>query len=325
MNKQQKCILSRQKLMRETVLAAAFLSISLFFAGNIFGQVSLNKQSQPAFKVKVTGKGQPMILIPGLASSGEVWDSTVARYKANYECHVLTLAGFAGEAPIGAPFIEKVRTDIAVYIRTKKLNKPVVVGHSLGGFTALWLASTEPELVGSLVIIDSLPFLPAAINSSATVETMKPQADVMRKAMIPQGDSTAQSAQRQQMDKMVLESLKLLVTDPVKLDLVAGWGRNSDPATVAQAMYEMHTTDLRSDLARIKAPTLVVGTWIGYRQYSPRERVEKVFQEQYAKLAGFQFVMSETGKHFVMYDDPDTLFKSMDLFLAKQKPKNSKK
>ncbi|HEX8636420.1 MAG TPA: hypothetical protein VF692_00045 [Pyrinomonadaceae bacterium] len=98
-----------------------------------------------------------------------------------------------------------------------------------------------------------------------------------------------------------------LVTDSLKLELVAKWGQNSDPETVAQAMYEMNTTDLRADIARIKSPRLVIGTWIGYQQYTSRERVEKVFQEQYAKLKGFQFVMSETGKHFVMYDDPKLL------------------
>src|ERR1017187_7047193 len=37
--------------------------------------------AQEPFQVKVTGHGQPMILIPGLSSSGEVWDTTVARYK----------------------------------------------------------------------------------------------------------------------------------------------------------------------------------------------------------------------------------------------------
>jgi hypothetical protein len=44
-----------------------------------------------AFSVKTTGKDRPMILIPGLLSSGEVWSATVDRYKDRYECHVLTL------------------------------------------------------------------------------------------------------------------------------------------------------------------------------------------------------------------------------------------
>src|SRR5882724_8181158 len=110
----------------------------------------------PSFHVDITGKGKPMILIPGFASSGKTWDSTVAHYKDKYQCHVLTLAGFAGEPRIEAPFLETVRKDLAAYIRKNKMDKPVIVGHSLGGFMALWLAVKEPDLVGPLVIVDSL-------------------------------------------------------------------------------------------------------------------------------------------------------------------------
>ena len=80
--------------------------------------------AQDAFRVKVTGHGKPMILIPGLSSSGEVWDTTVARYKDRFECHVLTLAGFAGVPRIEAPMLEKVREGIAVSV---KMDKTVVV------------------------------------------------------------------------------------------------------------------------------------------------------------------------------------------------------
>jgi hypothetical protein len=45
------------------------------------------------FQVQATGKGRPVLFIPGL-SSGETWDTTVAHYKDRYECHVLTVAGF---------------------------------------------------------------------------------------------------------------------------------------------------------------------------------------------------------------------------------------
>ena len=37
--------------------------------------------AHPSFSVTVAGKGSAMLLIPGLLSSGEVWDSTVARYQ----------------------------------------------------------------------------------------------------------------------------------------------------------------------------------------------------------------------------------------------------
>src|SRR5262249_21240266 len=56
--------------------------------------------SEPkSFRAEVTGTGPAMILIPGLASSGETWTTTVAHLRTRYTCHVLTLAGFAGVPP----------------------------------------------------------------------------------------------------------------------------------------------------------------------------------------------------------------------------------
>ena len=309
MNKQKFNNLVGLKLIRATFFTALILAFSVFIAGNVFGQKTSKETKHPSFKVEVTGSGKPMILIPGLASSGEVWADTVARYKANYQCHVLTLAGFAGQPAIKAPFLEKVRIDLAAYIREKKLKKPTIVGHSLGGFMALWLASVEPDLAGPLVIVDSLPFLGAINNPNATPETMKPQAEAMRKGVT----ATQTDEQRRKTQEMYLQSM---ISDPAKVALALEWGVNSDAETVGQAMYEMYTTDLRPSLARIKSPTLVVGTWIAYQQYTTRAAVEKTFRDQFTNLPGYRFVMSETGKHFVMYDDPKLLFSEMDAFLA---------
>ena len=123
--------------------------------------------AQP-FSVRVTGHGPPMILIPGLSSPGEVWTGVVAHYQDRFECHVLTLAGFAGSSAIDRPLLPAVHDALARYIREKHLNRPVIVGHSLGGFTALWLASTNPDLVGPLVIVDSVPWLAGLSAPSIT-------------------------------------------------------------------------------------------------------------------------------------------------------------
>ena len=305
-----------RSIIRSTFFYAVVLCLLACVAVDAQKKQPTNKAKQYPFKVEVTGHGRPMILIPGLYSSGQVWESTVARYKAHYECHVLTLAGLAGEPPTTAPFLENVRLGLADYIRAKKLRKPVVVGHSMGGFLALWLASKEPELVGPIVVIDMLPFLPAAQQQNATPETVKPRAEMMRKAILAQTPE-----QRQQMQVTLFQAM---ITDPAKVSLVAEWGAASDPNTIAQAMYEMFTIDLRPELPRIKASTLVIGTWVGLRQYATRERIEQNFREQYAGLSGYKFVMSEKAKHFVMFDDPDFLFKEMDSFLASQNRKDGK-
>ncbi|NVK85390.1 MAG: hypothetical protein HWE21_13785, partial [Cytophagia bacterium] len=49
---------------------------------------------------RVIGKGQPMIMIPGLTCDGAVWDTTIEALGNKYQYHVLTLPGFAGQAPL---------------------------------------------------------------------------------------------------------------------------------------------------------------------------------------------------------------------------------
>jgi N-formylmaleamate deformylase len=275
--------------------------LSLMFVGTALW-------AQSSFQVDVIGKGKPMILIPGFSSSGKTWDSTVAHYKAKYQCHVVTLAGFAGVTPIASPSLETVRKDLAAYIRKNKLDKPVIVGHSMGGFLALWLAEQEPDLVGPLVIVDSLPFLAGVWMPGATVESVKPMAEGMRKMY--SGPANEQS------DKMAESAIKPMVTKPEEFEMIRGWSRKSDRQTEGTTMYEMMTTDLRGDLGKIASPALVIGTWIGYAEYgATRVSVEKSFRDQYTALKGYQFTLSDKARHFVMLDDPTGFFEATDGFL----------
>jgi len=270
--------------------------------------VADNPAAHPSFTVRVVGKGRPLLLIPGLTCPGAVWDETVARYQKQYQCHVVSLAGFGGiPAPASnSQLLLNVRDQLLTYIKTQKLNKPVVVGHSLGGFMGLWMSTVQPDAVGPLVIVDSLPFLAAVQNPSTTVEQAKPAAENMRQQM-SQGKLTP--AQQRQM-------VVGMVTDTARQTLISRWGTASDPATVAQAMYDLYTTDLRQDVARIQQPVLVLGAWAAYQQFgATKESTRAIFTQQYAKLPQHRIEMSEAGKHFLMYDDTQWFFAQTDAFL----------
>ena len=141
-----------------------------------------NPAQHPTFTVRVVGKGKPMLLIPGLTCPGAVWDKTVAHYQRQYQCHVVSLAGFGGTpaGPATAALLPAVRDQLLAYLKAQRLNKPVVIGHSLGGFLALAMSVQQPDAIGPLVIVDSLPFLPAGQNPALTAETAQPMAAAMR-------------------------------------------------------------------------------------------------------------------------------------------------
>jgi N-formylmaleamate deformylase len=265
--------------------------------------------AQDAFQVKVSGHGQPMILIPGLSSGGETWDSTVAHYKDRFECHVLTVAGFNGVPRVPAPMLDTVRDAVATYIREKKLAKPVIVGHSLGGFLALELGSKYPDLVGPLVIVDSYPFMVGIYDPAATVAQAKANADEMRKYM---------GNQSQDMYERYVKSgvaTRMMTTKDSDFERLIEWGLKSDRSAVTDAMAEMFATDLRDDLAQIKSRTLVLGSWIGYKEYTDGPKTLANLKLQYSKLPGVQIRLNDTARHFIMWDDPEWMFAHIDAFL----------
>jgi len=267
--------------------------------------------AQQPFQVKVSGHGQPLILIPGLSSSGETWDTTVAHYQDRFECHVLTVAGFAGVPRVPAPILDKVRDGLADYIREHKLSKPVIVGHSLGGFVALALAVKYPELPGRLVIVDAYPFFAGIMDPGATPQSARQNASQMRQYM---------GAQSQDDYERYVKSgvgTRAMVTRDSDLDRLIAWGLASDRTAVTDAMVELFSADLRDDLAAIKSPTLVLGAWSGYKQYgATRESTLANLRAQYARLAGVEIRVNDTARHFIMWDDGPWMFEAMDRFLA---------
>jgi N-formylmaleamate deformylase len=264
----------------------------------------------PSFKVDVVGKGkQAMIFIPGLTCPGEVWSETVAHYQKNYTCYILSLPGFAGTAPVETEnYLQTMRDEIIRYIKENKLKKPIIVGHSLGGFLALWIGITEPTLISTQLIIDALPFSGAVQNPNATAESAKPMAENMRKMM-----TNATPEQVKQSQQYFLSGM---VNNLEKREVLSKWGVESHAPTVAQAMYELQTIDLRGQLATVKTPTLVLGAWIAYKDYGfKRETIQQTFDLQYEKLPVKTILLSDNGKHFIMYDDLSWMLAQMDAFL----------
>lgn len=260
-----------------------------------------------AFRVEVTGKGAPIILIPGLSSSGAVWDSTVRRYCGNRQCHVLTLAGFAGVPAIDAPLLATTEQQLSTYITVNHLDQPVIIGHSLGGFLGLKLAADHPEQVGRLIVVDSLPALAATQVPSITGAQMKDMAEGMRARILAQDADSQQASQ--------LQTLRTMITREDDVQRAYAWGQQSDRTTIANAMAEMMGEDLRQDIVRIKAPTLVLGSWIAYKDFGAKPQFEQMYRAQYRQLAGVQVEMADNARHFIMFDDPAWMYDRIDAFL----------
>ncbi len=273
----------------------------------IFAFINVFAQKQQSFEVKVIGKGNPIILIPGYSCSGEVWNETVDHLKNNYQLHVITIAGFGEAKPIqNDEILKTVRNEIILYVKDNKLKKPMLIGHSLGAFMTLWLQSTEPDLFGKSICVDGLPFVSAVGKPETTVDAVKANPQFNKEAVIKNFKSLPAEGYVKNMTKQMLYQ----VNDSVRAKQIAEWSFKSDRTTLGSTIVEMSTTDLRKEIAKIKQPILVIASLWGTKEAS-----EKEYNLQYTELKNKTIKVAD-AKHFIMYDQPQWFYNEIDLFLG---------
>jgi len=301
------------QVLRTKTAATAALALTLLLSHSATAATAApaaTRYETPVMRVDVTGKGRPMVLIPGLTCPGDVWREAVARYSERYECHAVSFGGFAGRPRFEGPFLDTARDTLLAYIRERRLARPVIVGHSLGGVLALELAAAAPDAIGPLVIVDALPFLGGAGDSTATAESARKAMEPLWKMMRGQTQEAYAAYQRQ------APYLKSMVAPGPNYDRVVEWATTSDRIAVADAMFDVGTVDLRDMLPAMRSPVLVLGSWYGMKAFSTREAVEATFRRQYAGTPKWTLAMADTARHFMMLDAPQWTWAQMDAFLG---------
>jgi pimeloyl-ACP methyl ester carboxylesterase len=109
---------------------------------------------------RVTGSGDPLLLLHGIGRSLEDWDEQHDRLSAGHELHSLDLPGFGWSDPVAGPTtLESLADALPGYLDAAGVAGPVtVVGNSLGGAVAMTLATRHPGRVRALVLADSAGF-----------------------------------------------------------------------------------------------------------------------------------------------------------------------
>lgn len=260
--------------------------------------------------VETIGSGPDVVLVPGLSSSPEVWRSTVAAVPG-YRYHLVHVAGFAGK-PAGAnasgAVVEPVAGEIARYIAESKLKKPAIVGHSLGGAWAIMVAARNPELVSKAMVVDMLPFLGAMFGGpTATVESVRPIAEQMRTGIA----TSAGEPRRKQIEQTIAGMVRTEAARPA----IVGHSLASDPAASGQAMYDLVTTDLRPDVAKIKVPLTVLFVT---PQGAPvtDAQMEQFYAMSYSGAPQAVLKRIPESYHFIMLDAPERFQTELKAFLA---------
>lgn len=253
-----------------------------------------------SFSIMKAGEGeQTLIFIPGLACPGEVWNETIDELKNNFTCYVLTMPGFAGVAPEADPSFEQWKAQIVAFIKQEEIEKPILIGHSLGGGLALAIVSDYPGLCEKIVVVDALPCL-AALTNPNFQSIQKTDCSFIIDKMKSMNDE--QFAQMQKINTATL------LSDTLRFEEVLNWSLASDRMTLAKMYCDFSTIDLRDQIKNVIVPSLIL-------LEPPFKNMDTEINSQYRNLSSTKIEYATKGLHFIMYDDWEWFIKKVKDFL----------
>jgi pimeloyl-ACP methyl ester carboxylesterase len=143
------------------------------------------------------GTGRPLIILHGLFGSSDNWFSLSKVFSEQFTIYTIDQRNH-GQSPQSDDFNYQLLTDdLEQFITEHAIANPVIIGHSMGGKTAMNLAVKRPELVGELIVVDIAPksypvhhdqILDGLNSINLASITSRTEADTQLAAYVPETD-----------------------------------------------------------------------------------------------------------------------------------------
>jgi pimeloyl-ACP methyl ester carboxylesterase len=105
------------------------------------------------------GAGPSAIFIHGFPMNQSVWTELAEKLRKSVRVITLDLPGFGTSPALPEGFsLEQVARRLLDWIREREIVKPVIVGHSLGGYVALALAAQDKDLASGMCLFHSTAY-----------------------------------------------------------------------------------------------------------------------------------------------------------------------
>jgi len=106
---------------------------------------------------KVFGEGKPLVILHGLFGMLDNWQALAKEFGAFFGTHILDLRNHGKSFHAEEHSYELMCADLVHYLDENDLDKIYLLGHSMGGKTAMLFATKYPERVEKLVVVDIAP------------------------------------------------------------------------------------------------------------------------------------------------------------------------
>ncbi|MFC7655377.1 alpha/beta fold hydrolase [Pseudonocardia benzenivorans] len=256
------------------------------------------------------GTGEPVVLLHGISGHAETWVRNVGPLAQDFRVHSLDMLGHGFTAKPAIDYSIQVLADhVLGFLDAIGARRAHLVGQSLGGWVAAWLAVHHPDRVASFVSV-----------TGAGLELTEDGADLTARVGRKVGDATRRALAEPTREK-VRTRLEWLVHDPAvvtdelvetrfriqtQADFAAVAGRLVDAFTAAPRPQEVLTADL---LRQISSPTLIL--WTRQNPTMPWEVGRKAAEI----IPGAAWYLMEDAGHWPQFEKPDEFLDVVGGFL----------
>ncbi|OWW24045.1 alpha/beta hydrolase [Zobellia sp. OII3] len=107
---------------------------------------------------KIIGKGSPLLILHGFLGMSDNWKTLGGQYaEAGFEVHLIDQRNH-GKSFWSDDFdYDLLAEDLKAYMEAHHLDRAAIIGHSMGGKTAMQFACSYPELTDRILIADIAP------------------------------------------------------------------------------------------------------------------------------------------------------------------------
>lgn len=246
---------------------------------------------------KKIGAGEPLIILHGLFGMLDNWYTLGKKFSENFTVYLIDQRNH-GQSPHSDEWNYKVMSDdLLEFFDNQNIEKASIIGHSMGGKTAMYFAGNYPERLKKLVIVDIAPrFYPVhhdtILNAlrSIDLENLKSrnEADAMLSEYIPDFGTK----------QFLLKNLVRKETDNTKFE----WKFNLQ--AIAKNIHEVGAETTKGSTA----PTLFIkGEKSDYINPGDETDIKTKYPDS-------QIISIESG-HWVHAEKPEEFYNSVISFL----------
>lgn len=103
------------------------------------------------------GQGPSMIILHGLYGMSDNWATIAKHFSKKFEVFILDQRNHGKSPHNDDHSYDSMADDLLNFINSQQIDMPIIIGHSMGGKTAMKFSSLYPERVSHLIIVDIAP------------------------------------------------------------------------------------------------------------------------------------------------------------------------